>query len=360
MTKKMAVNGLFAEINTPEALIGEGLHSLPPHNRVDTHVVDEHPACPGIWEHGSGKASSYFLSLEAGKGMWFDFTSNQHHKHHVAVVTSVQGINPITGKPITELCLVQHKTKCPIHDMDFQQDRYCPKCKFKWPAQNYIATTYNEPLWIDGFRNDDGEVRQYIVSEEQARGVAKQIEDKDPKFKRVWAIGFAFYLSKEPKPETPLRLRSILPTTQPPEDGFYEKTSNWSSKSGGMPDMISGGGPDMLGFSASYSDSPSICSSSSSSKSSGISGQSCGISAQSRNISAKQKVTATKKLEIGAGARISQDIPVDQEPIDFWQEEPAGMIYVNFTDQETLQKILDAGCRQDKAEGPLDGLKVGN
>lgn len=73
-----------------------------------------------------------------------------------------------------------------------------------------------------------------------------------------------------------------------------------------------------------------------------------------------EKIIETKKLEIGAGARISQEIGVDPNSIDFWQPEPAGMVYVNFVGPETLQKILDSGKRQDQQEGPLNGLKVGN
>ena len=73
-----------------------------------------------------------------------------------------------------------------------------------------------------------------------------------------------------------------------------------------------------------------------------------------------EKVVETKKLEVGAGARIGQEIGVDPNPVDFWQEAPAGMIYVNFTGKKTLQEILDAGRREDKAEGPLNDMKIGN
>jgi len=73
-----------------------------------------------------------------------------------------------------------------------------------------------------------------------------------------------------------------------------------------------------------------------------------------------EKVVEKTKLEVGAGARINQDIGIDPNPIDFWQEEPAGMIYVNFTDPDTLKQILDAGKRQDAIDGALNEMKVGN
>lgn len=395
----MTVNGLRAEINTPTALRGKELHSLPPHQQIPAHVVDEYPACPDIWEHGSDKASSYFVSLKAGQGMWFDFTQNQFRTHHVAVVISVQGINPVTGKPITELCLIQHQKQCPVHNIDFQQDRYCPQCKYKWPAQNYIATTTCQPLWLDGFRNEDGEVRQYIISEEQARGIAKQIEDKDPKFKRVWAIGFAFYLSKDPKPIPPASpLRSAMSLF----DGYSKGSSmcpgaasmehdSLDMKDDGLDyEMTSSSGPKWLTTTSPNHPPgiPKIVSVDYPSQSAGapknLSTYSCSA-IQSTSVSVPEavrqrksvlkrvrtsgvmstqapveKVVETKKLEVGAGARIRQEVGVDPNPINFWQETPVGMIYVNFTSEETLQQILGAGKREDKAEGPLDGMKVGN
>jgi len=345
---EMTVNGISAIINTPEALEGEGLHGLPPHMPVEAYVVDEYSACPENWEHGSEKASSYFVSLEAGKGMWFDFTRNQYHKHHIAVVISVQGINPVTGKPITELSLIQHKKQCPVHNVDFKQNRYCPECGYNWPAQNYIATTTGEThLWLDGFRNENGEVRQYIISEEQARGIAKQIEDQDPEFKRVWAIGFAFYLSKEAKPELPRMTRSIsygapYQTHKISATSDWLDSNNWSSKGGGMSAApgrsLNSHTPDLEQFCVSTTPAP----------------------IPPAHIAQTEKIIETKKLEIGGGARIKQDIGIDPNEIDYWQPEPAGMIYVNFTSKETRQQIINAGKRQDKKEGPLNGLKVGN
>jgi len=195
ITSDMKINDMVATFNTPPALEGESLNSLPPYARCMAYPVDEYLACPKTWMHGAAKASSYFVPVKVGRGMWFDFTQNAFHSHDVAVVTSVQGINPITGQKVTTLNLEQYKENCPKHDVPFQQDRYCPKCEYKWPAQNYLATTTRFKLWIDGFRNEKGEVRQYIITEDETRGVAAQLIGED----RVWAIGFAFYQSKEKK-----------------------------------------------------------------------------------------------------------------------------------------------------------------
>ena len=71
-------------------------------------------------------------------------------------------------------------------------------------------------------------------------------------------------------------------------------------------------------------------------------------------------MTQQKMLEIGAGARIDQEIGVDMNQISYWQEEPIGLIYCNYVDDTMFRQILKAGQRQVKKEGALAGLKVGN
>lgn len=366
----MEVNGLVAQLNTPEALksevwitcnecgaqtqmedgkkkkkkvvcpecrsgnieIVEKTQGLPPYDPVEVHVVDEYPACPDDWMHGSGKASSYFCGVKPGRGMWFDFTPNQNHKHHVAVVVSVQGINPVTGHPTNNdlgMSLQQIKNKCPKHGCDLEQDRYCPKCGYKLPAQNYIASTTGESLWIDGFRNEKGEVRQYILTEEESRGVAAQII----KDQRVWAIGFAFYLSKEPKPQPAYATRNF-------------------AYGGGMKTMSAA--PTSFGFAG---DDDFALESMDSCEAAAAPVRTRGAV---RAASAKRKATRAKKLEVGAGAKIDQEVGVDPEKIEFWEPEPAGLIYVNYAQPEIIAKIIEAGKRQEKEDGFLNQLNVGN
>ena len=234
---RMTVNGLTCSLNAPPALDirknsrgEETQHGLPPHNERPAYKVDEYPACPSSWMHGSNKAGSYFVAIEEGQGMWLDFNPCAKSKYHVAVVISVQGVNPITGQKSDKLRLEQYKECCPVHENEkFKQDRFCEKCGFAWPAQNYLATT-GTPVryfWLDGFRNADGTVRQYIFTAEEMKGVASQIIGKD----RVFAIGIAFYLSKKEKPvkeESPARGSWIYATPQamgfsdpPPVDDLY-------------------------------------------------------------------------------------------------------------------------------------------
>jgi hypothetical protein len=291
----------------------EVANGLPPHCPIDAHVVDEYPACPDTWMHGSSKASSYFLGVEEGRGMWLDFTGNSYgHKHDVAIVVSVQGVNPITGQQQRGLNLEQYRNQCPVHKVDFKQDRFCPKCKYSWPAQNYLATTTNHPLWIDGFRTADGKVHQYIMTADEQRGVAAQVIGDD----RVYAIGVAFYLSKEEKPQpkyTSYRSNDIIPCS---ENVIHEVhpmcfTSNCSSLESGM---------------------------------------------QTNSVTRSTQ----KKMEVAAGAAIEQEIGVDPKDVNDWEAEPIGMLYINYTSEEEISRILKAGRREEKVAGPLDSIKIGN
>lgn len=342
----MEVNGLFAVVNTPDALKGENLNALPPHQPVVAFPVDEYPACPKTWMHGSSKASSYFIGVEPGKGMWFDFTSNQHHKHDIAVVVSVQGINPVTGQKTAELNLQQFKNKCPNHGCDFQQDRFCPECGYKWPAQNYISSTTGHTMWIDGFRNEKGEVRQYIITEEECKGIAAQVIGEE----RVFAIGFAFYKSKKAKPEpvrsSVLRCASMKGPCGQSCGGSYSTTAAfYNSRSGGF-----NASPAMAPNSSLGTDYSSL----------GLeSFDEANLGASSDDIESVSDEAENAKLEIGAGARIQQEHGVDPNDVDFWDDEPAGLIYVNYVPVKVAQKIIAAGKREDKKEGFMAGLEVG-
>lgn len=356
--------------------------------------------------HGSATESSFFVPIEAEKGLWLDFNKCNSHTHHVAVVVSVQGVNPITGQSQVEgkpLCLEKYGTKCPVHDEEFKADRFCEKCGYKWTAQNYLCTTGtpNGAFWLDGFRTEDGVVRQYYFSEEEVKGVAHQIVGPE---KKVYAIGIAFYLSKTPKPVINY-------------DILRQKTlgGSWFAPAG-----LCSGGPsfgvlgmcdgDAVGASleaSNYYDpngpnkvqcnAPAGGQHTNSTKSSSKGGSPRNAKlrkvttkslkdddiATFKRISLPQKpvddgdVTTdfdpmedadsdnevmTKKLEIAAGAKINQKIHADPESLDFWQEKPAGFLYINYCTVEQANAILAKGKKDltKGGEGFLAGLKVGN
>ncbi len=96
--------------------------------------------------------------------MVWTFNSLWSHDHHVAIVLSVQGVNPITGQQTKKLRLEQYREKCPVHDCEFGHDRFCKECEYKWPAQNYLTTTSTPSgqLWIDGWRAQDGKIAGFL------------------------------------------------------------------------------------------------------------------------------------------------------------------------------------------------------
>jgi len=388
MYNLMKVKDFTCGFNMPQQLMsshshGEEIsHVLPPYAPVPPNPVDEYPACPDNWMHGSDMASSYFLPVKEGHGMWLDFNANSGHTHDVAIVLSIQGINPITGQKMVgskALRLEQYHKKCPIHNVDFQQDRFCPKCKYKWSGQNYISTTgtpYGR-LWIDGFRGEDGKVRQYIITADEKRGVAAQMIGDE----RVFAIGIAYYISKKKKPELPKppeREDSVVDNfvgmvqkggvnlnhTQPMWFSPLHTPGDWNL--GGTLDALDGG-PEincclgggtkgMSGPQASSGISYSSTSCSSSSSSSVISRSRGSIRAMAASV---PPVTPVKTLEVGTGALIIQKIYDDPKPIDYWESKPSGMIYINYCDEETYKQIMDAGKRAEEKEGFLKGVKVG-
>jgi hypothetical protein len=46
--------------------------------------------------------------------------------------------------------------------------------------------------------------------------------------------------------------------------------------------------------------------------------------------------------------------------MEYWQDEPFAMLYINYADEESVKKILAAGKRKEVAEGFLAGVPVGN
>ncbi len=373
----MTVNDLHCVFNMPKALesrITEGKEvsqGLPPYAPRKAFKVDEYH-CPTSWMHGSGLASSYFVPIEAEHGMWLDFNRNWAHKHHVAVLISVQGVNPLDGQSMVEgaLNLRQYKTKCPVHDVEFGADRYCEKCGYKWVPQNYLATTGtpNGLLWLDGFLAADGVVRQYYFTEEEAKGVAHQIIGAE---KKVYSIGIAFYLSKEPKPVPKSVTRGgsdlLMAFSDDKGGSGYCMPASYSVCSAGPAPSATwkGAKKEMLSCS-----SPKL---KRAVRSRGISGQSAGgivmpdsmpeapIADSGDELFDYDSEESVKQLDIAAGAKIDQKVYLDPNDLDFWQDKPAGMLYINYTPTEQAIAIIKKGMKDltKGGEGFLAGLKAG-
>lgn len=317
-TVQMIVNGLMCTLNLPKARQrkldaqgDEAAVALPEYGGRPAFLVDEFDAqCPATWMRGSPHASSYFVPVKVGHGLWLDFNHNLKHAYDVAVRISSQGVCALTALPTKDrMHLEQYRENCPTHGVKFGAERFCKECGFKWPPQNYLATNAQPRgfFWLDGFFTKGGVTRQFVFTTNPEEGVAAQILGDE----RVFAIGIAFYLSKEPKQPAPPPRFSM--------DGFDN--------------LALGAAPQTRSFGAA----PAF---------------------HRRATGA----APAKQIEIKAGARINQRVHTDPRPIDYWATEPAGVIYVNYCSEETAREILGASLadRIEHEEGPLHGLKVGH
>lgn len=388
----MEVNGLKVTLHMPKAVErlkdsegNEIAQGLPPCNSRPAFVVDEYPACPDNWMHGNAKSSSYFVPIKPDHGMWLDFQQNASgYKigddwHDVAVVVSVQGINPLTGLKSDPIRLERYQEKCPKHEKEFGQDRFCEDCKYKWHPQNYLSSNNGSPFWIDGFRTEDGTIRQWFFTEEECKGIAAQVLGDE----RVFAIGIAFYVSKKPRPKTIYNqvlttwggggisygsslgggLESVWATVDcmpcstvtnfcdTGNTGLYGSTGNIGVQGVPGPKGVQGvkGPKGEKGKTGSKIRTRSLRSLNKPMAEDAA----LFVGAAQADIQASQKM-----LEIGAGAKISQQINADPQDLDYWRDEAEGFIYINYCDEATAEKILEVGKREEIEEGFLAGLEI--
>jgi hypothetical protein len=343
----MKVKDFSIILNTPEAYKAPDgdltSHYLPPYAPRPAYAIDEYPHAPAGWVRGGAEDGAFFVPVQAERGMWLDFNANQHLKHHVAILLSIQGINPLTGLKTQGSGLEQYLKCCPKHGAQFQSGRHCPECGYKWPKQNYLATTGTPQglLWLDGFRAEDGQIRQYVFTKDQLRGVAAQIIGED----RVFAIAASFYLSKTEKP-TPL----VTPRIR----------SNWKS-----PILMGNAIPlqDDASYNVTHLDKHVYACSLGDTQ----------LSAKKRMATAENILRSRvedlpdlcseiepENLEIAAGARIDQHIYDDPEDLRFWREKPETTIYICYCTEAVGERILKAGKRKEKTDGFLAELKTGH
>jgi hypothetical protein len=357
----MEYKGFKASIMEAERLTGEYEHNLPPGSPLEIFHADQFMNLPGGWMRGPGV---FIVPVRPNKGLWFNWTMND--AHNTAVLPTVKGCNPITGMQTSGFHLERYESKCPKHGVDFQADRYCPECGYKWPFQNYVAIP--STLWWDGFRANDGSVRQFFFTEDEMRDVAQALIGKE---NTVPAFGFAFYKPKEAR--TPPASSTYRGSHFYNSLGLYEvKTSYGLITDGGMDcgekslnfdSSLGNSGVSQVYYSSSQtlgcsSSDPVACAAAEShtpklfkSKIStrGIGGQS---------VSALAPV---KEVSIGAGAKIRQDLQLDPYPLDSWCEKPGAAMTIYFVFHEKFEEIKAGGMRdvEGKPEGMLSGVPVG-
>jgi hypothetical protein len=342
-------NRLGLVVNLPPAIKGRGVNGLPPYAPVVGYDVDKYPAAPADWPRSEGTLASYFVAVRDGCGMWLDLNACRSHSHHVAAVVSIQGINPLTGRKTDKQELEKYQDDPSIEP---------------WLRgyQNYLATTCTPSglMWIDGFRAQDGTVRQYVFTKDESKGVAAQLIGVN----RVFSIGVSFFLSKEPKPVQAERLRSmsfgsggLISAEVPPVSkgiawighGSSAVLNAYASQDSQCLDSVAT-------YSASVSSKESRLLSAKGTR--GAKGASGPHGHETRLISTSP-VVPVERLEISAGAEISQQLYKDPSDLGFWQSEPFGTVVVNYAPQESIDQIIAAGVTPS-SEGFLDQLDTGN
>jgi hypothetical protein len=349
---QMESNGMFVGLNAPKALSQEEFNqSLPPYEKRQSFLVDEYPGCPKNWMQSEGNAASYFVPIKEGNGMWLDFNKNSDHTHEVAILVSVQGVNPLTGLQCEDAQLEQYIHNCPKCETPFKPNRFCEECDMNYPKQNYISTTGtpSRSLWLDGFRSVDGVVRQYILTQEKMKGVANSLIGDD----RVYAIGVSFFLSKKEK-DLPVysRNKTRLGGSNFQQWGSYSgssSSSSSSSSSGNYCGDYSMGllSADSLNCDLDYGSNEGDLL--------------VGANMPSANVFSV-KAVSPKKLEVGAGAKINQKIYDDTKALDFWRDSPESLIYINYVLEEDAQNIISQGeiSLEGNKEGFLAGIPLTN
>jgi len=218
----MEISGLRIGVHLTTALVSrhgaggrEIAQSLPPYGLTQVHDLVEYPDAPESWVRANApNERTYFFGVPRSpeRGIWFDFQSFQYDQHDVAVRVSMQGIDALSGMRADDTRLHWYKNNCPRHNTPFVSGRFCQQCNYAWPGVNFLSTSGarkdGATLWLDGFRNTEGDVRQAIFVDDPNRGVAAQLigEDRSP------AFAFVLRRSITQKPVEQAPLRRSLPS----------------------------------------------------------------------------------------------------------------------------------------------------
>jgi hypothetical protein len=407
MKTTMEYKGFKAEIMEAPRLVGDHVFDLPEGRALQVYYADEFLHPPGNWMKGQGV---FVVPIRPNKGLWFNWRGND--ELNTAVLPTIKGANPITGLRTSGFHMEKYEDKCPKHGCDFMADRFCPECDFKWPERNYCSMN---PLWWDGFRADDGTVRQFFFSEDELRDVASHLIGKE---NVVHAYGFTFFTPKERREHptgsysrgmsgsifhltssiSPGKMGSMINdsfVTSNSDDVHIYNTSfvkkgikaenKMSDTLGKEVSFCSAGGPigapepvsaAPVGGDAFVEDSGEECSGGGI-ISSGIPlppmkktrfiGETKKKSFSSKGELRGMQVNSTprskpvKEVSIGAGAKIRQALNADSYPLDSWKEIPDASMTIYFIFHEKFEELKAKGMRDISGakEGMLANIPVG-
>jgi hypothetical protein len=340
----MEYKGFKARIMKAPRLIGQQSHRLPPGSPIEVYPVDVFQEPLQNWISGPG---NYVVPVDADWGLWFDWTQND--QQNTAVLLSIKGMNPITGQRSNGFALERYVNKCPIHDIEFKDGLFCEKCNYKWPVQNYVA--YPNKLWWDGFRSEDGKVRQFFFTDELEKSIPELVIGKED---TIPAFGFAFF--------SPKVRRSLSSFTTYGSSDTFKSSSIFNLNS-----MYLNHSKSSLSFQTPiYSYNTSVQSSDHVRGTTKLRGQTEFLASLDsagfgeRGIETKQKKQIAE-VGVGAGAIIDQNLNVDPLKISEWNDEPDSVIRLYFVFVEQFERIKAKGFKDlvGEKEGFLAGLPTG-
>lgn len=375
MNNVIECNGFKARIMEADRLVGSEQFGLPPGKPLPTYKVSSFKKRPDNWMNVEG---SVVVPVKADKGLWFDWTLND--QENTAVLPSVKGCNPITGQQIDGFTLESYQNKCPVHGVDFEKDRYCPECGYKWPIQNYVTSP--SYLWLDGFRDVDGTVRQFFFTEDMMRDVASH---KIGSENTVPAFGFAFYTPLEKHmsviyDKTTGTFRTVNESsykTQVVKGKLDNKLSD--NTLGTALSGLYSNGVQYRGFSSPMQQYKGVtetfycCASASGTQDSSVitltnsvaPDMSCFSSCAMEDSYEEKQCGITlyndneiKEVAVGAGAVIKQELAEDKYGISTWKNAPDAVMRVYFVFQDEFDKWASHGFVGESGS-MLSGLPVG-
>lgn len=371
---EMNYNGFVAKIMKAPRLTGNFVHNLPLGRPISVYPVDafEHPL--QSWVQGAG---NYVVPVDPNWGLWFDFTGND--EMNSAVLLSIKGMNPITGQRTNGYGLERYVEKCPIHDEPFKDGLFCEKCNFKWPVQNYV--THPNRLWWDGFRSENGKVRQFFFTEELAKSIPELVIGKED---TVPAFGFAFFKSKVRRETVAMPVACGGKVSEIKYFNSFLNADQGTALKGSSIHYDCQSSTEYKGMSHEYngyrSKSHALhkigCLSKMSLCSESLSDEESMQSMKVGDVNnilfegdfdkmlferSVEKSKLTSEVGVGAGAEIYQNLVVDQLKVTDWEEKPESVMRLFFVFVDQFKDIEAKGMKdlQGEKNGYMAGLPVG-
>lgn len=353
-TTVMSYKGFQAKIMEAERLLGENDHALPSGSPLPVYQSDLFVDYPKNWMKGPGV---FVVPVKADKGLWFDWTMNDNT--NTAVLPTVKGCNPITGLQTSGFHLERYENKCPKHQKDFQGERFCPDCDYRWQPQNYVA--YPNVLWWDTWcSGKDGIGRQFYFTEDPLKDISDRLIGKE---NTVPAFGFAFYRPKEPRPSKQVLWRPIFDKSWDYSYKFFNDSSAGYDAAGAYTVNCTSD----ASFSNSGKELKTVGSFGSALQERSMESFKQDTSSfssdepETRRRSISKTKASKKEVSVGAGAKIKQGLQVDPYPLESWNDKPDAVMTIYFVFQEKFEELKANGFKnlEGKKEGMLAGLPVG-